>query len=100
VALQGARACDARSMLFEQPEYEDAFHRLVEREIESHIDRDPILSRINRVRIPGPVGVQAGDGPVHESEPVATEIQAGGQAVLDGDTAVLADSIAGRPAST
>jgi hypothetical protein len=82
-------------MLFQQPEYEAAFHRLVEREVDSYVDADPILSRINRVRIPGPVAVQSGEGPVRESEPVAAEIQAAGQAVLDGDAAVLSEAITG-----
>jgi hypothetical protein len=81
-------------MLFQQPEYEAAFRRLVEREVDAYVNADPILSRINRVRIPGPVAVQAGQAPARETERVGAEIQAAGQAVLDGDPVVLKELIA------
>jgi hypothetical protein len=80
-------------MLFQLPEYETAFQRLVEREVDAYVDADPILSRINRVRIPAPIAVLSGEGPARESEPVATEIQAAGQAVLNGDAAALSEAI-------
>jgi hypothetical protein len=81
-------------MLFQQPEYETAFHCLVEREIDVYVNADPLLSRINRIRIPGPLAVQAGQAPARQTERVGAEIEAAGQAVLDGDPVVLKEMIA------
>ena len=82
------------TVLFQIPEYERAFQSFVARSIDVLVDADPMLGRVQRVKVAESLAVQGPDGEVHEPQLIPVENRAAWQAVLDSDPTSRQDTIA------